>query len=190
MTNVHNEYKGHRFGYSRFLVPSRLFASNITQAYTNLEEQIVTGKRDYVSINKSATALLDLMSKEIVVVMRQQQEDDKTSLLDIFDLARNIPKDMYYLINIINISKMITKENEEMAATKIQRHTRTRINSMRDASRTATRSRAATSIQAQQRGKISRKISRGDALIAEELQHQEEEGEKWLQEELDMMSRA
>lgn len=164
MTNVHNEYKAQRFGYSNFLVPSRLFASNITQAYTNLEEQIVTGKRNYVSINKSATALLDLMSKEIVVVMRQQQEDEKTSLLDIYDLGRNIPKDMYYLINIINISKMITKINEEMAATKIQRHTRTRtrIKSMRTASRAATMSReatmsrAATKLQSFTRGKSAR----------------------------------
>jgi len=164
MTNVHNEYKAQRFGYSRFLVPSRLFASNITQAYTNLEEQIVTDERDYVSINKSATALLDLMSKEIVVVMRQQQEDEKTSLLDIYDLGRNIPKDMYYLINIINISKMITKINEEMAATKIQRHarTRTRIKSMRTASRAATMSReatmsrAATKLQSFTRGKSAR----------------------------------
>jgi hypothetical protein len=189
MTNVHKEYKGHRFGYSKFLVPSTPFASSITKAYEELKSQIVTDERDYVSINKSATALLDLMSKEIVVVMRQQQQDDKTSLLDIYDLARNIPKDMYYLINIINISKMITKIKEEMAASRIQRHTRTRIKSMRDASRAATMSRAATRLQAQQRSKISRR----EALITDELQLQEKqetEREKRFQEELEMISRV
>jgi hypothetical protein len=141
MTNVHNEYKAQRFGYSNFLVTTKLFASNITEAYTNLEKQIVTGERDYDSINKSATALLHVMSNEIVNMRQQQQDDDRTPLTDVFDLATNIPKDMYYLINIINISKMITemitKENEELAA--------------------ATMSKAATRVQAQQRGKSTRK---------------------------------
>jgi hypothetical protein len=172
--------------------------NNITVICEELNKAIHANQRIYYNIKKLADWLLRDVSTIIVYIrnvdnligeIREEEEWEK-----------KIGDFMSYITQIILISEIIDQgiENSKLkiqglilkikektkAATRIQKYTRssaarTNYANIKSA-RAATRSRAATRLQAQQRGKISRR----DALIAEELQHQEEQ-KKWLQEELD-----
>jgi hypothetical protein len=101
-----------------------------------------------------------MLSTILAYIRKKQYIDKEIKLDDTLELYNWIKELMQYLIKIFIFSEMITKINKEMkemAASRIQRHARTRIKSMKDASRAATMSRAATRVQALQRGKSTRK---------------------------------
>jgi hypothetical protein len=147
-----------------------LYSSDFIDTHDKLLTQFKENKIEYSSINVLSKKLLQMLSTILVYIREKQYKDKKIKLDDYPELYDWIKKIMEYLIEIFILSEMITKINEEMAATKIQRHTRTRIKSMRNASRAATMSRAATRVQAQQRGKSTRnKYDTEYKIVANEI---------------------
>jgi len=176
--------------------------NNITEICKELNIAIHKKLRDYSGIKRLADWLLRDVS--IIIVYIRNMDNLIGEIREEEEWEKKIGDFMSYITQIILISEIIDQgiENSKLkiqglilkikektkAATRIQKYTRssaarTNYANIKSA-RAATRSRAATRLQAQPRGKISRKISRRDALISEELQRQEEQ-KKWLQEELD-----
>lgn len=177
--------------------------NNIIIKCQKLNIEIHNKTRDYISIKILADWLLRDVSVTIVYIRNMKHKD--TDLDDLDDLDDLIKEFMSYITQIILITEIIgkgienskqiiqglilkTKEKEKekaRAATRIQSHTRSRkaqksfSSALALRAKAETMSRAATRVQAQHRGKISRI----NQLIAHELKFQDER-EKALMEEL------